>query len=56
MIALYGLHTSPLLWYKDLTDGLCELGLEVVLDTNCLFVNSFIILMFYVDNIVITYY
>ncbi len=53
--ALYGLQTSPLLWYKDFTDGLRELGLESVPDTNCLFVNSFMILMFYVDNIVVTY-
>jgi hypothetical protein len=55
LIALYGLRTSLLLWYKDLTDGLRELGLEPVLDTNCLFVSNFIILMFYVDDIVIAY-
>ena len=55
MMALYGLRTSPLLWYKDFTDSLRELGLEPVPDTNYLFVNSFMILMFYVDDIVITY-
>jgi hypothetical protein len=55
LIALYGLRTSPLLWYKDFTDGLRELGLEPVPDTNCLFVSNFMILMFYVDDIVIAY-
>ena len=56
MMALYRLQTSPLLWYKDFTDSLWELGLESVLDTNCLFVNSFMTLMFYVNNIVIAYW
>ncbi len=55
MKALYGLRTSPLLQYKDFTDSLRELGLEPVLDTNCLFVNSFLILMFFVDDITVMY-
>src|SRR6266536_4460747 len=53
--ALYGLWTSPLLWYKDCTDGLGELGLESVPDTNYLFVNSFMKLMFFVDDITVAY-
>jgi hypothetical protein len=54
-MALYGLRTSLLLWYKDFTDGLRELDLESVPDTNYLFVNNFMVLMFYVDDIVIAY-
>ena len=38
--ALYGLKTSPALWYKDFTDTLEELGLNPILETNCLFVND----------------
>jgi hypothetical protein len=30
--ALYGLKTSPLLWYKEFTKTLTELGLEEVKD------------------------
>jgi len=53
--ALYGLKTSPLLWYKEFTSTLEELGLNPVLGTNCLFVNDWLILMFYVDDIITVY-
>src|SRR5208282_6861606 len=42
--ALYGLKTSPVLWYKDFTHTLEDLGLNPVLETNCLFVNDWLIL------------
>ena len=38
--ALYGLKTSPVLWYKDFTKTLIKLGLKLVPDTNCLFMND----------------
>ena len=38
--ALYGLKISPLLWYKEFTSTLEDLGLNPVLGTNCLFVND----------------
>lgn len=38
--ALYGLKISPVLWYKDFTLTLEDLGLSSVLDSNCLFVNN----------------
>jgi hypothetical protein len=37
--ALYGLKTSPLDWFKELTFTLADLGLNPVPDTNCLFIN-----------------
>jgi len=40
LMALYGLRKSPLLWYKDFTLSLADLGLEAIPDTNCLFVND----------------
>jgi hypothetical protein len=53
--ALYGLKTSPLLWYKDFTSTLEDLGLNPVLESNCLFVNDWLILIFYVDDILTAY-
>ena len=53
--ALYGLKTSPVLWNKDFTLTLEELGLNPVPETNCLFVNDWLILIFYVDDIITVY-
>ena len=53
--ALYGLKTSPILWYKDFTSTLEDLGLNPISDTNCLFVNEWLILIFYVDDILAVY-
>ena len=53
--ALYGLKTSPVLWYKDFTHTLEDLGLNPILETNCLFVNDWLILIFYMDDILIVY-
>ena len=49
--ALYGLKTSGLLWHRDFTGTLENLGLKLVPDTGCLYVNDWLMLMFYVDDI-----
>jgi hypothetical protein len=51
--ALYGLKTSPLLWYKEFTKTLKELGLQEVKDAPCLWKNDKLIVFFYVDDIVV---
>jgi hypothetical protein len=51
--ALYGLKTSPLLWYKELTKTLTELGLTPVKDAPCLWKNDKLLVFFYVDDVVI---
>ena len=51
--ALYGLKTSPLLWYKELTKTLSELGLHEVKDAPCLWKNDKLLVFFYVDDIVV---
>ena len=53
--ALYRLKISLVLWYKEFTIILENLGLYLVLGTNCLFMNNWIILIFYVDDIITTY-
>jgi hypothetical protein len=53
--AIYGLKTSPLLWYKHITRTLEDLGLHSIPDSNCLFVNDWLILIFYVDDIITAY-
>ena len=54
--ALYGLKQSPLLWYKDLTATLKELGLLEVPDANYLLTNHYLTVFFYVDDIIILYH
>ena len=54
-MALYGLKILPLLWYKELTSTLAKFGLELVLDTNCLFTDRWLIIFFYIDNIAILF-
>jgi len=51
--ALYGLKTSPLLWYQDLTKTLKELGLQEVKDVPCLWKSDKLIVFFYVDEIIV---
>jgi hypothetical protein len=51
--ALYGLKTSPLLWYEEFTKTLTELGLEPVKDAPCLWKNDKLLVFFYVDDIVV---
>uniref|UniRef100_A0A093UNR6 Retrovirus-related Pol polyprotein from transposon TNT 1-94 n=2 Tax=Talaromyces marneffei PM1 TaxID=1077442 RepID=A0A093UNR6_TALMA len=51
--ALYGLKQSPLLWQKEFTAALIELGFEQISEEICLFRNKDgIILFFYVDDVV----
>ena len=51
--ALYRLKTSPLLWYKDLTKTLQDLGLQEVPDAPCLWKNDKLLVFFFVDDIVV---
>jgi hypothetical protein len=51
--ALYCLKTLPLLWYKELTKTLAELGLHEVKDAPCLWKNDKLLVFFYVDDIVV---
>ena len=53
--ALYGLKTSLILWYKEFTHTLEELGLNPVSGINCMFANDWLILIFYVDDILAVY-
>ena len=53
--ALYGLKQSPALWYKHLSHTLIKLGLEPVAGVECLFSNDYLLLFFFVDDIVIIY-
>ena len=54
--ALYGLKESLLLWYNTFTTALKELGLTEVLGASCLLQDKFLIVFFYVDDIMILYH
>jgi hypothetical protein len=49
--ALYGLHRSPLLWLKEFSKTLQELGLTEVPGEPCLYSNDLLVL-FYVNDII----
>jgi hypothetical protein len=53
--ALYSLQISPLLWQKEFTTTLVDLGFKVVLHKPCCLIKKGIIIFFYVDNIIIAY-
>ena len=53
--ALYGLRKSPLLWQKELTRTIRQLGFEPVPHEPCCFMKDRIIMFFYVDDIVFSY-
>ena len=53
--ALYGLRRSPLLWQKLLSTTLTDLGLKCALEEPCLFANNWLIVFFFVDDIVYMY-
>lgn len=55
--ALYGLRDSPLLWYKDLTRTLSNLGLKPSSEEPCLYTSPEhrVMVLFYVDDILIVY-
>lgn len=54
--ALYGLRQSPRLWQKHFSSILTDYGLKRVDDEICLYVNSWLIVFFFVDDIVGTYH
>ena len=54
--ALYGLKESPLLWYKELKAALLGFGLKDVPGFTCLYINHWLILFVYVDDIVMAYH
>ena len=51
--ALYGLRRSPLLWLKEFSSTLEDFGLRAINEEKCLFMNDWLILFFYVDDIVV---
>ena len=53
--ALYGLRKSPLLWQKELTRTIRQLGFEPVPHKPYCFMKNGIIMFFYVDDIVFSY-
>jgi hypothetical protein len=53
--ALYGLRKSPLLWQKELTRTLVDLGFTSIPHEPCCFIMGGMIIFFYVDDIVIAY-
>ena len=54
--ALYGLPESALLWQNHLQATLVEIGLSPVPGVNCLFSNKYLTVLFYVDDIIVTYH
>ena len=54
--ALYGLKEAPRLWAIHFQESLQKLGLHPVQGFLCLWMNSRVILFFYVDDIIILYY
>ena len=53
--ALYGLKQSPALWYRHLSATLHRLGMESVTEVDCLFKNKYILVFFFVNDIVVIY-
>jgi len=49
---LYGLRRSPLLWQKNLTSSLRELGFKEVPQEPCVMLKGGVVVFFYVDDIV----
>jgi hypothetical protein len=50
--AIYRLKISSLDWFKELSHTLDDLGLHSVPDTNCFFINDWLILFFFIDDII----
>lgn len=53
--ALYGLRSSPLLWYDEFTSQLEAAGLNKSKEEPCIFTNKCILVLFYVDDILVFY-
>jgi len=54
--ALYGLRQSPRLWYETFANTLRSMGLKQTGDEPCLFVNDWLIIFFFVDDVVALYH
>lgn len=54
--ALYGLKQSLVLWYCHFSYTLIEMGLEHVSRINCFFHNQYMLVFFFVNNIVVLYH
>jgi hypothetical protein len=54
--ALYGLKEAPLLWYNEFKRTLNQLGLHGVEGFPCIYVNDWLILFVYVDDVVMAYH
>ena len=52
---MYGLKQSSVLWYKNYLQLLIELKLKPVAEVDCLFINSYMLLFFFVDDIVMLF-
>ncbi|KAG5298104.1 hypothetical protein I7I48_07453 [Histoplasma ohiense] len=53
LCVLYGLRRSPLLWLKELSATLKQLGFVPISEDKCLFTNRWIIIFFYIDDTVV---
>lgn len=53
--ALYGLRRSPLLWQRDFTKSLKELGFQIVPQEPCIMTKGSVIIFFFVDDIIWAY-
>ena len=54
--ALYGLRKSPLLWYREFTKTLRELGFTPVPHEPCCYTCNGVIIFFYVDDFIFAYH
>jgi hypothetical protein len=54
--ALYGLRISPLLWQKEFTSTLLELGFSPVPHEPCCMIKDGVIIFFYVDDIILAFH
>jgi hypothetical protein len=54
--ALYGLRISPLLWQKEFTATLAEIGFKQIPQEPCCMIKNRVIIFFYVDDIIIAYH
>jgi hypothetical protein len=53
--ALYGLKNAPLLWFKEFTKILRDIGLQQSAEESCIFMNEYITILFYVNDILVFY-
>lgn len=53
--ALYGLRISPLLWQKEFTRTLADLGYTQVPHEPCCYIKNGILVFFYVDDVIVAY-